>query len=101
MLRRCVGLRQVVGGMEVLDLLEKVETVKGKNLAKPKDCPVRDVTITAVSVFTNPFKAEFVPVDELTRKAANSSAEAAPEAEPEMGAWFSNPAAGTDTSKAV
>ena len=32
--------------------MEKVETVKGKNEVKPKDCPRKDITITAVTVYT-------------------------------------------------
>lgn len=87
---------RVVGGMEVLDAIEKVETVKGKNEARPKDAPKKDVTITAITVFDNPFKAEFVPVDELTRKKANEAAEASKEEQEqaaEKGQWFSNPSA--------
>ena len=89
---------RVVGGSEVLDLIEKVETIKGKNEAKPKDCPRKDILITNVTVYANPFKEEFVPVDELTREkegAAEAAAAAAAAAADhnEMGAWFSNPTA--------
>jgi cyclophilin family peptidyl-prolyl cis-trans isomerase len=67
---------RVVGGGEVLDAIEKVETVKSKVDVKPKDCPKKDILITAVTVFTNPFKDPFVPVDELTRKKDNEEAKA-------------------------
>lgn len=83
---------RVVGGHEVLDALEKVETMRGKNQSKPKDCPLTDVRITAVTVYTNPFKEAFTPVDELTRKKENETAPV--EETSEMGAWFSNPTAG-------
>lgn len=90
---------RVVGGMEVLDAIEKVETVHGRNESRPKDAPKKDIAITAITVFDNPFKAEFVPVDELTRKKANEAASAAAAAEEEQaaaadkGQWFSNPSA--------
>lgn len=89
---------RVVGGSEVLGLIEKAETVKGKNESKPKDCPRKDIIITNVTVYTNPFKEEFVPVDELTRQKegaaeADAAAAAAQADQGEMGAWFSNPTA--------
>jgi peptidyl-prolyl cis-trans isomerase-like protein 2 len=92
---------RLVGGGEVLDALEKVETIKTKTDPRgPKDCPVKEVRITAITVYTNPFKEDFTPVDALTRKkegeAAEAEAKAAAEAEQqagEMGKWFSNPQA--------
>jgi peptidyl-prolyl cis-trans isomerase-like protein 2 len=82
---------RVVGGSEVLDAIEKVDTIKGKNESRPKDAPRKDIFITAVTVYTNPFKDSFTPVDELTRKAANEVV--AEEPEHEMGKWFSDPTA--------
>lgn len=87
---------RVVGGMETLDALEKVPTEKARNAAKPKDCPLTDVKITAVTIYANPLKAEFVPRDELTGKKANEVEKK--EEEGEMGAWFSNPAAASASS---
>ena len=90
---------RVVGGMEVLDAIEKVDTIKSKTEARPKDAPRKDITITAVTVFDNPFRAEFIPIDELTRKKENEAALAAAQAEKdealsaEKGLWFSNPSA--------
>ena len=86
---------RVVGGSEVLDKLEQVPTVKGKNEINPKDCPVEDVLITAVTVYTNPYRAEFTPVDELTRKkeGETDASEDTKMTDEERGQWFSNPTA--------
>jgi len=88
---------RVVGGSEVLDAMEKVDTVTYQSKApgsKPKDSPLREIRITAVTVYTNPFKDKFVPVDELTGKKEGETEEKEVKAdEVETGAWFSNPTA--------
>ncbi|GAX84854.1 hypothetical protein CEUSTIGMA_g12275.t1 [Chlamydomonas eustigma] len=80
---------RVVGGFEVLSLMEKVDT-------DDEDRPLQEIKITGVTVFTNPFyemeeeekrKAEAEQKRKVREEAGASSGD--PDAK--VGKWFSNP----------
>merc|ERR1712150_279872 len=55
---------RVVGGMENLDKIEKVETGYGKN----KNRPVKNIILTEITIYKNPFDEDFVPDHELFKQ---------------------------------
>jgi peptidyl-prolyl cis-trans isomerase-like protein 2 len=83
---------KVVGGMDVLTKMEKVETDK-------KDRPLEDIVITGATVFVNPYlkEAEEEAAAEAAAKEKKLKKEGA--VPREMGQWFSNPAGGTAGAK--
>lgn len=75
---------RVVGGMEVLDLMETVQT-------DPKDKPRSDIVIKKVSIFVNPFDAELLE-EEVKQEAEKEAKDAKEKADmEEFGHWYSNP----------
>jgi len=75
---------RVVGGMDVLDLMEAVPT-------GPKDNPRNDITIKKVSIFVNPFDSEVLEAErkqEVDEEAAKAKEKIEME---EFGQWYSNP----------
>eukprot|EP00002_Diphylleia_rotans_P027186 TRINITY_DN5440_c0_g1_i1.p1 TRINITY_DN5440_c0_g1~~TRINITY_DN5440_c0_g1_i1.p1 ORF type:complete len:628 (-),score=130.09 TRINITY_DN5440_c0_g1_i1:69-1952(-) len=80
---------KLVGGMETLDLIEKVPTDE-------QDRPVEEIKIIAINVYQNPF-ATYVPPEEVERKKEEEKRKKEEESEV-YGKWFSNPAPITSMS---
>ncbi|PRW20338.1 peptidyl-prolyl cis-trans isomerase CYP65 [Chlorella sorokiniana] len=78
---------RVVGGFDVLTLMEKVPT-------DDDDRPLQEIKITGATVFVNPYKElleEEAKKEEAKRKAAEKQEQGFTN-DDEFGAWFSNPA---------
>eukprot|EP00301_Raphidiophrys_heterophryoidea_P005254 c12228_g1_i2.p1 GENE.c12228_g1_i2~~c12228_g1_i2.p1 ORF type:complete len:296 (-),score=70.09 c12228_g1_i2:205-1092(-) len=73
---------RVVGGLEVLDLMEKVKVDKN-------DKPLEDITILSTVVFVNPFDEMLKAEKEATEKKLKETPTFVNESE--IGQWFSNP----------
>jgi peptidyl-prolyl cis-trans isomerase-like protein 2 len=83
---------RVVGGMEVLDLMETVPT-------DPKDKPRNDIVIKKVSIFVNPFDSELLE-EEMKQEAEEEVKKAKEKADmEEFGSWYTNPTG--DSKQAV
>ncbi|KAG1665158.1 hypothetical protein FOA52_005539 [Chlamydomonas sp. UWO 241] len=93
---------RVVGGLDVLNAMEKIQT-------DDDDRPVKDITIIKTEVFTNPFyemeEEEKVAAEVARKKVAMDEAAATGKGggdpETQFGKWFSNPSAPGDAPKAV
>jgi len=75
---------RVVGGMDVLDKMEKVRVGRGKNANKPQ----QEIKILDVTVFVNPFNEPWEREDPWKKK------DTLPVYDPkdeELGSWFSAP----------
>jgi len=75
---------RAVGGMEVLDKLEKVRVGRGKNANKPE----HEIKINEVTVFVNPFNEPWQREDPWKKK------DVLPVYDPredDLGSWFSAP----------
>ena len=92
---------KVVGGFEVLTLMEKIAT-------DDEDRPVQDIEITGATVFVNPYtdlieeekekkkKAEVAEKKKMVKN--NSSGQYVQGTEGQLGAWFSDPGAAGGSS---
>jgi peptidyl-prolyl cis-trans isomerase-like protein 2 len=86
---------KVVGGFEVLTLMEKIAT-------DDEDRPVQDIEITGATVFVNPYtelieeekeKKKKAEVAEKNKKKNSNSGQFLQGTEGDLGAWFSDPGA--------
>uniref|UniRef100_A0A383V4T2 Peptidylprolyl isomerase n=2 Tax=Tetradesmus obliquus TaxID=3088 RepID=A0A383V4T2_TETOB len=78
---------RVVGGMEVLGLMERVTT-------DDEDRPLQEIKITGVTIFTNPFQEmeqEQQQKQQKEQKQANAGQPGDPDSQ--RSSWFSNPGA--------
>jgi len=81
---------RVVGGSEVLDAMENVPCGVGIN----KNRPQKDIKITDVTIYNNPFDEEFIPDEErLATKAEKKNEDTS-----QIGQWYSDPAKALSSS---